>query len=72
MDARQWVAAARAAFGEGYAEASGRDIQLNRALIDAFEIDKALYETVYEVRNRPAWLPIPLAAIERLAARFVG
>ncbi len=67
--ADEWVAAARAAFMEGYSEASGRDIRDRQTLIDAFEIDKALYEIVYEVRNRPAWLPIPLHAIERLSVR---
>lgn len=67
--ATAWVDEARAAFMEGYSEASGRDLTADRALVDAFEIDKALYETVYEVRNRPAWVPIPVAAIERLAAR---
>jgi predicted trehalose synthase len=41
----------------------------NRALIDAFEIDKALYETVYEARNRPDWLGIPVAALERISLR---
>ncbi len=66
-----WVDAARAAFIAGYVEAAGAEILENSALIDAFEVDKALYETVYEARNRPAWLPIPVAAIERLAARFV-
>jgi len=64
-----WVATARAAFTLGYSEASGCDIQANRALVDAFELDKALYETVYEVRNRPAWLPIPLLALRRLSER---
>jgi maltokinase len=67
--ATDWVDDARAAFTEGYSAASGRDLTADRALVDAFEIDKALYEIVYEVRNRPAWLPIPVAAIERLAAR---
>lgn len=67
--ATEWVDDARAAFTEGYSAATGRDLTADRALVDAFEIDKALYEIVYEVRNRPAWLPIPVAAIERIAAR---
>ena len=67
--ARDWAARARTAFELGYSEASGRDLAESRALLDAFEIDKALYETVYEARNRPGWLRIPVAAIERLSAR---
>ncbi|MCU1579675.1 MAG: phosphotransferase [Rhodoglobus sp.] len=67
--AHSWAARARAAFERGYSEASGCDLAENRALVDAFEIDKALYETVYEARNRPGWLRIPVAAIERLSAR---
>ncbi|MGV8896636.1 MAG: maltokinase N-terminal cap-like domain-containing protein [Rhodoglobus sp.] len=70
--APQWSASARAAFEEGYSEASGRDIRHSRALVDAFELDKALYETVYEARNRPGWLSIPVDAIERLSARPAG
>ncbi|WP_245643048.1 1,4-alpha-glucan branching protein GlgB, partial [Piscicoccus intestinalis] len=35
-------------------------------LLDALLLDKALYEVVYEARNRPAWLGIPVAAVERL------
>lgn len=67
--AEDWAAAARAAFSAGYSEASGRDIRHDRALVDAFELDKALYETVYEARNRPEWIGIPVAAIERLCRR---
>ena len=69
VETATWVAAARRAFEEGYSEASGSDLVANRALIDAFEIDKALYETVYEARNRPDWLGIPVAALERISLR---
>jgi predicted trehalose synthase len=37
-------------------------------LLSGLELDKALYEVIYEVRNRPSWLGIPLAAVERLVA----
>ena len=30
--------------------------------------DKALYEVVYETRNRPDWIGVPAAGFERLAA----
>jgi predicted trehalose synthase len=62
----QWAMACRTAFLNGYAERSGVKLADQRTLLDAFELDKALYEAVYEIRNRPTWLPIPLAAIERL------
>jgi maltokinase len=63
----RWAGAARLAFMDGYIERSGFDLYAHRALLDAFEIDKALYEAVYESRNRPDWIAIPVSAIERLA-----
>ncbi len=65
----EWASVARAAFIDGYVEASGRDLRDDRVLLDAFEVDKALYETVYEARNRPSWVEIPVAALRRLSAR---
>lgn len=70
--AAEWAATARASFSDGYSEASGHDLRENRAVLDAFEIDKALYETVYEARNRPTWIEIPVTALRRLSARITA
>lgn len=62
-----WAHFCREAFLDGYIDRSGDDVRQDSALLDAFELDKALYEVVYEARQRPAWLPIPTAAVRRLA-----
>jgi maltose alpha-D-glucosyltransferase/alpha-amylase len=36
------------------------------ALLDAFRLEKALYEVSYELNSRPAWVHIPLAGILQL------
>jgi len=35
----------------------------HRTVLTCLELDKALYEAVYEARNRPDWLSIPVAGI---------
>jgi maltose alpha-D-glucosyltransferase/alpha-amylase len=37
-----------------------------RPLLDAFILDKALYELGYELNNRPDWVNIPLIGIRKL------
>ncbi|MDQ1121833.1 maltokinase N-terminal cap-like domain-containing protein [Microbacterium trichothecenolyticum] len=64
---RTWVIAAQQAFLRGYAETVGPGRRGDDALLAAFELDKAVYEAIYETRNRPDWVGIPLAAIGRLA-----
>ena len=69
-----WEVAAREVFLEGYRSVAtpGQARFLPAAWADTirilrvYEIDKALYELRYELRNRPEWLSIPLQGIRRL------
>jgi len=68
QSAAPWAEQARAAFLDGYALGTDHDPRADSVLLNALELDKALYEVVYEARNRPTWLGIPTTAIARLAA----
>jgi maltokinase len=63
-DSAAWAAECRSAFLESYA--GGALISADAAILRAYEADKAIYEVVYEVRNRPDWVGIPLAAVATL------
>ncbi len=66
--AGEWAERNRTAFLDGYTHGGGGDPRSEQVLLRAYETDKAVYELVYEARNRPAWVVIPLTALERLAA----
>ena len=67
---RGWLDAVRAAYLSAYEESSperdGTGRRVATTLLTALELDKALYEAVYEARNRPDWLEIPLRGLQRL------
>ena len=68
---RAWVSDVQRAFLGGYADALGLSIDdILGPVLRTLEVDKALYEAVYEARNRPTWLPIPLAALDRLLGGY--
>jgi maltose alpha-D-glucosyltransferase/alpha-amylase len=64
--ARLWEASTSAAFRRAYRDVMmGKDLLPTTeagvtALLDAYLIDKALYELLYELDNRPTWVRIPL------------
>lgn len=64
--AEEWAHRNRNHFLVAYA--GGELSTEQRTLLDAYVADKAVYETVYETRNRPTWVPIPLDAIARIGA----
>ena len=63
--ATRWAQACRRDFLAAYA---GDLTAEHEAILTAYVADKAVYEVVYEVRNRPTWVDIPLTAIDNLTA----
>jgi maltokinase len=62
--ASEWSARNRAAFLDAYGTQRQEELgDAAQVLLDAYLADKVVYEAVYEARNRPGWLSIPLAAL---------
>ncbi|MFH1573733.1 MAG: alpha-amylase, partial [Acidobacteriota bacterium] len=72
--ARFWYQCVCAIYLRGYLERAGRAPFLPqgrdelKVLLDAFLMEKALYELGYEMNNRPDWVRIPLQGIMDLVA----
>jgi maltose alpha-D-glucosyltransferase/alpha-amylase len=67
--ARAWGNSAAGAFLGTYRETISAKhdllppIQEAQKLLNAYVLEKALYELLYELNNRPTWLRIPIAGI---------
>ncbi|MDB6146146.1 MAG: treS [Pseudomonas sp.] len=70
--AQTYLTQAREAFIQGYgAAAQGiahawKDPQGESAALELFTLEKTAYEVVYEARNRPNWLAVPLQGLRGL------
>ncbi|WEX89411.1 maltose alpha-D-glucosyltransferase [Sinorhizobium garamanticum] len=73
----RFIEMAEPAFLEGYFDAIGKTRGLNLRpvsrdrILDLFLLEKAAYEIAYEARNRPNWLPLPLAGFSAIASRLL-
>jgi len=67
--AKQWQQAASAAFINAYGETAALNANLlpepkaAQVLLEAYLLEKALYEVLYELNHRPEWLRIPISGI---------
>lgn len=75
-DLNTWLGDATKTFIAGYKSIISPQTSLVPTDENAFDsalailsIEKALYETRYEMDNRPDWLAIPLGALQRIASR---
>ncbi|GAA1122893.1 1,4-alpha-glucan branching protein GlgB [Citricoccus alkalitolerans] len=67
--APDWTEPAQQAFLEGYGSAVGATVDTSSTVFTALMLDKALYETAYELRHRPDWVAVPAAAVRGLLRR---
>ncbi len=64
--ARDWAAHNQRAFLAGYTEHGGGHLPEDPLPLRVFALDKACYEVLYEARNRPDWIHLPLRAVQAL------
>ena len=75
---QQWEQEACKAFLDGYGEAFGNDTALAgdptvvQEQMAAYLLEKSLYELMYELNNRPAWVALPLFGILDLLETTTG
>lgn len=64
--AASWSKAACEGLIRGYQSSKPNSIDVDSVLFMALWLDKALYEVVYELANRPDWVEVPVNAVRNL------
>ncbi len=70
-----WVASVSTSFMGGYRDAAGntdilpREEGSFRELLEAYMVEKAIYEVGYELDHRPSWVEVPLGGLLHLLER---
>lgn len=73
--AEAWFERVRHAYVNAYlAEAHGSQLVPSKKavfeqLLEAYELEKAIYELGYEINNRPNWVVLPLTSLTQYVER---
>ncbi|MGJ9404418.1 1,4-alpha-glucan branching protein GlgB [Arthrobacter sp. KK5.5] len=70
--ATEWAKRSRRAFLAGYEAESGEPVDTESPLFLALWLDKALYEVVYELQNRPSWVQVPASAVQEVLSTMTA
>ncbi len=74
--ANSWYAVVSTAFMNAYLAVAGQaeflpqDREELTALLEVYELEKAIYEMAYELNNRPDWLRIPVRGVLQVLGRY--
>lgn len=74
---KDYLPSSQHAFLQAYREAAfggalKASAQAELALLQLFVLEKAAYEVCYEAANRPAWLPVPVNGMAKIADQLLG
>ena len=58
--------------GNVFADVGFAPDEAENLLLQLFVLEKAGYEVCYEAANRPAWIPVPMNGLAKIADELLG